>query len=267
MMLPNLLTTAIKASELAAEKILEVYHTDFSSTVQEKSDLSPLTLADIEANTIIVKTLLGTYPDIPILSEEGGTDVPLNAMRCWVVDPLDGTKEFVKKNGEFTVNIALVENGKPVIGVVAIPASGAVYYAVKGYGAFKRIEKINFDNLFQAKRLSVTSKISDLVWVGSRTHSGEQESKLIENKKHLIKETVSVGSSLKGIMIAEGKADVYYRFGLTNEWDVCAMHCIVEEAGGILRQMDGSEMCYNRANHLNEKGFFTVNCEENIWIL
>jgi len=255
--MPDMLNTAITISLDASKKILEVYNTDF--TFESKNDNSPLTLADTASNELIVSRLNEAHPDIPILSEESAQDAPEDSEYCWIVDPLDGTKEFIKRNGEFTVNIALVQAQKPILGVIAVPVTGIVYFAVKGCGAYK------MENNTKTV-IHVTNKISDLIWVGSKSHSTEKESELVNQKQHLIKEMISAGSSLKGTMVAEGKADVYYRFGLTCEWDICAMHCIVEEAGGIFRQMDNTEMVYNRKNHLNEKGFFIVNRKENIWV-
>ena len=253
----DMLDKIIEISQDASKKILEVYNTDFS--FESKDDNSPLTLADTASNKVIINGLREHYPDIPILSEESAETVPDDAEYCWIVDPLDGTKEFIKKNGEFTVNIALVQNQRPILGVIAIPVTGIVYFAAKGNGAYK-IE----DGITSA--ILVSEKTMELIWVGSKSHSSEKEANLINQKNHLIKEMISAGSSLKGTMVAEGKADIYYRFGLTCEWDTCAMHCIVEEAGGIFRQMDNTEMIYNRKNHLNEKGFFIVNQKENIWV-
>ena len=253
----DMLNTATIISLDATKKILEVYNTNFS--FESKNDNSPLTLADTASNELIVSRLKEAYPDIPILSEENTGSVPENAECCWVVDPLDGTKEFIKKNGEFTVNIALIQNCKPILGVIAVPVAGIVYCASKGNGAYK------IENNTKTS-IHVSNKTTELIWVGSKSHSTEKESDLVNQKRLLIKEMISAGSSLKGTMVAEGKADVYYRFGLTCEWDTCAMHCIVEEAGGIFRQMDNTEMLYNRKNHLNEKGFFVVNRKENIWV-
>jgi 3'(2'), 5'-bisphosphate nucleotidase len=257
MNIQDVLLSAVSASQKASEKILAVYNTDFSFT--QKDDSSPLTLADAASNKIITDLLRRNYPSIPILSEEGEDDAPEDAEYCWIVDPLDGTKEFIKRNGEFTVNIALVRRGKPVLGVIAVPVTGLVYFASKGSGAFKQDAE-------GVMPIRVSGKLKELIWVGSRTHSGEREEGLIKRQGGLIKAAVQAGSSLKGVLVAEGSADVYYRFGLTSEWDTCAMQCIVEEAGGIFRQMDGSEMGYNRKNHLNEKGFFAVNRPENIWV-
>src|SRR6056297_2161248 len=244
----------------AGKEIMKVYDTDFS--VEYKEDDSPLTKADKNANEVIVSALRREYPDYAILSEESKDDKSrLNNDYCFIVDPLDGTKEFVKRNGQFTVNIALSNKGKPILGVIYVPVTGQLYYESKGEGAYLEDTKTG-----EVKKLSVTDKTSDLIWVGSKSHSSEKEENLIEANKEIIAKTVSAGSSLKGCMIAEGKADVYYRFGLTSEWDTAAMHCIVEEAGGIFRQMDSSEILYNRENNLNEKGFYIVNRKENIWV-
>lgn len=251
------LALAITLSLDSSKKILEIYNSDFS--FESKDDSSPLTLADTASNQIIVDGLGKNFPGIPVLSEEDAENVPEDVEFCWIVDPLDGTKEFIKKNGEFTVNIALVQNKRPILGVIAVPVTGIVYFASKGNGAFKTENNIT-------TVIHVSDKTADLIWVGSKSHSTEKEANLINQKSELIRDMISAGSSLKGTMVAEGKADIYYRFGLTCEWDTCAMHCIVEEAGGIFRQMDGSEMLYNRKNHLNEKGFFVVNRKENIWV-
>lgn len=248
----------------AGYKIMEIYEDEkLFHKVEYKADSSPLTLADTSANEIIVVGLKEHFPEYAILSEEGKDDLsrrdnPL----CFIVDPLDGTKEFVKRNGQFTVNIALVEDGKPIVGVIYVPVTQELYYASKGNGT-TYIEA--FDSK-QPKKISVSNKLDHLIWVGSKSHSSEKEQNMIDAHAHLIAETKSAGSSLKGCMVAKGEADVYYRYGLTCEWDTAAMQCIVEQSGGIFRQMDGTEMTYNRENTLNDKGFFIVNREENIWI-
>ncbi len=244
----------------AGQSIMKIYETDFQ--VEMKQDNSPLTLADKTANDLIVGGLKENFPDVAILSEESKDDSSrLINDYCFIVDPLDGTKEFVKKNGQFTVNIALSYKKKPIMGVIYVPVTKQLYYAYRELGAY--LENIETG---EVNKLNVSDKISNLIMVGSKSHSSEKEENLIEEHKELIFKTISTGSSLKGCMIAEGKADVYYRFGLTCEWDTAAMQCIVEEAGGIFRQMDGSEMMYNRENNLNEKGFYIVNKKENIWV-
>ncbi len=256
----TLLVLCKELAILAGEKIMEIYSTNFQ--VVNKSDNSPLTLADQEANNIIVSKLQELYPNYSILSEESKEDeTRFHNDYCFVIDPLDGTKEFVNKNGEFTVNIGLVYKGDPILGVIYAPVNKELYYALKNKGAY--VENLNTKII---KKISVTDKVSDLIMVASKSHFSEKEANLIENHKDKIKDNLSKGSSLKGCMIATGEADVYYRFGLTCEWDTCAMQCIVEEAGGIFRQMDNSAMTYNRKNTLNEKGFYIVNKKENIWV-
>ncbi|BES66409.1 3'(2'),5'-bisphosphate nucleotidase CysQ [Gottschalkiaceae bacterium SANA] len=244
----------------AGQAIMKIYQTDFD--VAYKGDQSPLTLADQEANGIIVDGLEKYYPNYAILSEEVADDKSrMENAYCFIVDPLDGTKEFVNRNGEFTVNIALVYQGKPIVGVIYVPVSKQLYYSVKGEGTYR--EQVDSGLV---EELRVSKKVSQLTWIGSKSHSSEKEENLIADHRDLIKESIVAGSSLKGCRVAEGQADVYYRFGLTCEWDTAAMQCIVEEAGGIFRQMDGSEMLYNRENTLNEKGFYVVNQRENIWV-
>ena len=260
MSLANHLVIAKRAAVQAGQKIIEIYETDFDNCIEIKADNSPLTIADKAANNIIIQMLHREFPKISILSEENTSDNSrVTNDWCWIVDPLDGTKEFIKKNGEFTVNIALAHKGKPVLGVIFVPVKGVLFYASKGIGAYKEEQG-------KAVKISVTDKTQDLVLVGSKSHASDQLKALIEAKNDLIENTISAGSSLKGTMVAQGTADVYYRFGYTCEWDTAAMHCIVEQAGGIFRQMDGSEMTYNRQNNLNEKGFYVVNCTDNIWV-
>lgn len=243
----------------AGEAILQVYGSEFA--VDTKADSSPLTQADLAANRIIVDALHSRYPEAAILSEETRDD----GMRrqnplCFIVDPLDGTKEFVKRNGQFTVNIALARASKSVLGVVYAPVTDTVYVAWEGGGAHKG------KGGGALSPIHVTDKTARLILVGSKSHSSEKESALQAAHAGSIAEVVSVGSSLKGCMVAEGSADLYYRFGPTCEWDTAAMQCVVEEAGGIFREMDGSEMRYNRADTLNAKGFFAVNRTDNIWV-
>ncbi len=248
----------------AGHEIMKIYSTDF--TVEYKEDESPLTMADCNANRVIVEGLKKAFPEYAILSEEDKSDTTRREKEfCFIVDPLDGTKEFVNRNGEFTVNIALAQNGHPVAGVIYVPVTKELYYASQGNGTYyQQLDSEAEDDA--VKQLSVSEKLEELIWVGSKSHSSEKEQNMIDAHAELITDVKSAGSSLKGCMVARGEADVYYRFGLTCEWDTAAMQCIVEEAGGIFRQMDGTEMVYNRENTLNDKGFFIVNRKENIWI-
>jgi len=237
----------------AGQIILEIYKKDFS--VDYKDDKTPITEADRKSNDYIVECLKNKYPECAILAEESKNDPErLKNDWCFIVDPLDGTKEFVKKNGEFTVNIALAYKGKPVLGVIGIPVTGELYYAAKGKGAF-------YEKDGHIGKIHVSSRTNDIRMVISRSHTSERLMQVIE--KNGIKNLRSVGSAIKGCLVAKGDAEVYYRFGHTMEWDTAAMQCIVEEAGGIFRQMDDSEMTYNRENPLNEKGFYAINHPSN----
>lgn len=239
----------------AAEEIIKIYNTDFD--VEYKSDKSPLTLADKKSNDIITGTLKEMFPEYAILAEESEDDKSrLNNEWCWVIDPLDGTKEFLKKNDEFTVNIALSHKNKSVLGVVYIPVKGELYFAVKGMGAFSVINGVE-------KKLSVSANSDDIRLVKSRSHASDKLKQTIDKYESKIKEIKSAGSSLKGCLIATGDAEVYYRFGPTMEWDTAAMQCIVEEAGGVFMQLDDTEMLYNRENSLNDKGFYILNTLQN----
>lgn len=254
------LEAAKKIAVVAGEAIMEIYETgDFG--VEMKSDQSPLTKADKESNRRIVSYLREEFPGYGILSEEEKDDQGrLEKELCFVIDPLDGTKEFVKRNGQFTVNIALSYRNESVMGVIYVPVTGELYYAAKGYGSFLEKDQV-------VTRLQVAKEekpLSELRVVMSGSHGCEAMEQLIEQYgwHHLLR----IGSSLKGCLVAKGEADVYYRHNPTMEWDTAAMQCIVEEAGGIFRQMDGTPMTYNRVNSLNDKGFYIVNDEKNILV-
>lgn len=241
----------------AGEEIMKIYDSGVTD-VDYKEDSSPLTAADKASNAVIVKGLKEQFAAAAILSEEEKDNLDrLNNPYCFVVDPLDGTKEFIKRNGQFTVNIALAYEQRPVVGVVYVPVTKELYFAINGQGAFMQKEggdvtRISVDKEVKAK--------SDLRMVMSNSHGCAEMDALMD--QYQFKNTLKVGSSLKGIMVARGEADAYYRFNPTMEWDTAAMHCIVEEAGGIFRQMDHSEMVYNRVNSLNDKGFYIINMEE-----
>lgn len=241
------------AARLAGEAILEIYARDFE--VETKADSSPLTEADQNANAIIVAALTESYPDIPIISEEVRAlpfDVRREWTRCWLVDPLDGTKEFIKKNGEFTVNIALIEDGIPVMGVVYRPVTDTLYFASKGDGAWKQE---GFDSepvkIFNNRHYSGEN---DVIVVASRSHLTPETEKFVEDLRAEGKnvEFLAAGSSLKLCLVAEGKADVYPRFGPTMEWDTGAAHALVLEAGKkVLSHETGLPLHYNKENLLN----------------
>ncbi|HEU5468581.1 MAG TPA: 3'(2'),5'-bisphosphate nucleotidase CysQ [Steroidobacteraceae bacterium] len=229
----------------AGRAILEVYASSFS--VQEKADSSPLTEADLRSEKLILAGLKRIAPEIPVLSEETGQvawATRRNWSRLWVVDPLDGTKEFVQRNGEFTVNIALVDNQRPVLGIVHAPALERDYYACEGVGAFRSDAQASGRPIRAAKRGAGAVRV-----VGSRSHRGSSlDGFLARVGAH---ELVEVGSSLKLCLVAEGNADVYPRLGPTCEWDTAAGQCVLEQAGGQVLRLDGEPLAYNREDTLN----------------
>ena len=235
----------------AGNAILEVYATDFD--VQSKEDTSPLTQADLASHRHIVAGLEKLTPDIPIISEESG--LPSFAERSqwphyWLIDPLDGTKEFVNRNGEFTVNIALIESNRPVFGTVHVPVQGKTYIGCKGYGAELR----EGHHSPVAIRVAAASAQPVRV-VGSRSHRGSSLDAFLDRLGK--SDMVAMGSSLKFCTIAEGKADVYPRLGPTSEWDTAAAQAVVEQAGGQVLELDGKPLSYNlKAEILNP--FFVV---------
>lgn len=259
--LSDLLSVAISAAEAASKEILDVYHSvDFETEL--KGDNSPLTQADKRAHLCIVKHLEKT--GLPILSEEG-KDIPYeerkNWKRFWMVDPLDGTKEFIKRNDEFTVNIALIENHQPILGVLAVPVTGVVYYAAKELGAYKRLngEVTSFQSPLTGNQQPATGNQQQpetgnrqpvTKVVASRSHMNDETKDFIEKLGNT--EVVSAGSSLKFMLLADGKADIYPRFGPTMEWDTAAAHGILKELGIKVMTTDGkNELTYNKPNLLN----------------
>ncbi|MBW2474539.1 MAG: 3'(2'),5'-bisphosphate nucleotidase CysQ [Deltaproteobacteria bacterium] len=230
----------------AGSAIMEIYAGDFN--VELKGDNSPLTCADRASHQVIVEGLQEATPDISILSEEG-RDIPYAERaawsRFWLVDPLDGTKEFIKRNDEFTVNIALVEDGLVTAGVVYVPAQDTMYFGGLGAGCWKTV---NGDASVPIK-VREADYNAGLTVVMSRSHpSHELETYLQEVN---VAEALPVGSSLKLCVVAEGKADLYPRLGPTMEWDTAAGHAVVEAAGGTVTQVDGAPLRYNKENLLN----------------
>ncbi|MBD3309652.1 3'(2'),5'-bisphosphate nucleotidase CysQ, partial [Candidatus Woesearchaeota archaeon] len=223
----------------AGEEILKIYDRDFS--VEQKKDegfeegTSPLTEADKASNKVIVEGLKELYPEIPVLSEEG-KDIPYEKRkgwkRFWLVDPLDGTKEFIKRNGEFTVNIALVQGDTPVLGVVYVPVKDTLYYGIQGKDGIKKVGRQDPEEL---KPDQSTDEKGDLTVVASRSHFTPETDKFVKDlrEKNKGKEVklVSAGSSVKLCLVAEGKADIYPRLGPTMEWDTAAAHAVVKSAG------------------------------------
>ncbi|KAL6759737.1 hypothetical protein V8C86DRAFT_2568050 [Haematococcus lacustris] len=224
----------IATAEDAGKAILGIYNSDPAKwEVEAKSDNSPLTLADREANTVICNELQRLTPHIPIVSEETALlsyDVRQRLQYFWLVDPLDGTKEFIKRNGEFTVNIALVSKGQPVLGVVHVPVTGKTYWALQGKGAWLRADGQ------QTRLMAAEFSLEDpgLRLVGSSSHMSKETEEFMQLLQS--PSLVQVGSSLKLLMVAEGAAHIYPRLAPTCEWDTAAADVIVREAGGVVLQ-------------------------------
>lgn len=247
----NLLKIAIIAAHEAAEEIMRVYQDPRQNfDIEEKSDKSPLTRADRAAHKCIVRHLSKT--GIPILSEEGA-HLPYEERkewhRLWVVDPLDGTKEFIKKNGEFTVNIALVEDGSPVLGVILVPVTGMIYFGIVGMGAWKTAS----NSLGKEKGVLHLDGDAEREYVytivASRSHLNPETEQYISQMRNLHKavKLISSGSSLKICLVAEGKADVYPRFAPTMEWDTAAGDAIIRASGKqIVNAETGQPLIYNK---------------------
>jgi 3'(2'), 5'-bisphosphate nucleotidase len=256
---PVPMETLLELARKAGEAILAVYNTDFEVT--DKSDNSPLTAADLASHKLIVATLSELTPDIPVLSEES-SKIPYETRRSWqrywLIDPLDGTREFIKRNGEFTVNIALIEDQDPVLGVIYAPVIDKLYYGVRGDGAWLR------DGDAAAVQIKVQDKRRDPVQVaGSRSHAGDSLIKFLENLGD--HELLSMGSSLKFCLVAEGKADLYPRLGPTSEWDTAAAQAIVEAAGGRVTTLDMQPLKYNTKDSLLNPHFFVFGDTTEDW--
>ena len=257
MKLSQNLKLAIDASLLAGKKIIEIYNSD-DFNLEYKLDKSPLTLADIASNEII-ENILKTS-NIPILSEEGNIldyQQRKDFKHLWIVDPLDGTKEFVKKNHEFTVNIALIENQKPILGVIYAPALSLLYFSEENFGSYKLDLNDSISNEIdfnKALKLPITRNKTKYSVVASRSHLDEETLNYIKNLKNFKTnvDTIAVGSSLKFCLLAEGKANCYPRFSPCMEWDTAAGQIICKEAGfEVIDQITNTEMLYNRKNLLN----------------
>ena len=259
--LAELVQPTIALARAAGERILEVYNSsDFA--ISEKEDASPLTAADLASHETIIQGLRELTPDIPILSEESAAvELAERAswQRFWLVDPLDGTKEFIKRNGEFTVNIALIDQHVPILGVVYVPVQQSCYYALAGQGAF----------LQQAGQtpqpIKVTTPCTTPVRVvGSRSHAGPHLQAFIDQLG--AHELVSIGSSLKLCLVAAGQADIYPRLGPTSEWDTAAAQCVVEQAGGQVLTVSGERLLYNTKESLLNPHFLVIADQTRDWL-
>jgi 3'(2'), 5'-bisphosphate nucleotidase len=256
----SLIDPVVALAEKAGQAILEVYSSDFE--VQCKDDESPLTQADLASHYCIVAGLEALTPGLPIISEESGLpdfEERRQWDRYWLIDPLDGTKEFVKRNGEFTVNIALIDQQKSVLGVVYVPVRGVTYIGCEGHGAERR----NTDGSVDSIQVSAVST-SPVRVVGSRSHRGASLDAYLENLGEC--EMIPMGSSLKFCVIAEGGADLYPRLGLTSEWDTAAAQAVVEQAGGSVVTLDGKAMKYNTKSDILNPFFFVIGAADRDWL-
>lgn len=256
----ELLQPVIAIAEKAGQIILDVYNSSYN--IEKKDDNTPLTTADMAAHNAIVDELAKLSPEIPILSEEEA-DIPFDVRKTWecywLVDPLDGTREFIKRNGEFTVNIALIDKHDPILGVIYVPVSGVCYYAVKNQGAFKK-SKTSGPRKIQVKKVSTDS----ILIAGSRSHRDTSLDEFLERiGDHQI---ISMGSSLKSCLVAEGKVDIYPRLGPTSEWDTAAAQCIVEEAGGFITNKEMCRLRYNTKDSLLNPHFLVFGDDTVEWI-
>lgn len=258
------LPQVIAIAKAAGMAIMQVYSTEFS--IVRKQDNSPLTQADMAAHHVILHALHALTPNIPVISEEAEI-APYEArqhwQRFWLIDPLDGTREFVKRNGEFTVNIALIEHHEPVLGVVYAPASEQLYFAATGHGAYKQLKSEPPQTIH-----TKTFDIQQLTVAGSRSHADEKIQHFLQNiqRDHgTVPELLSVGSSLKICLVAEGIADVYPRLGPTFEWDTAAAHCVLREAGGDITNVSQDRLRYNMQDSMLNPFFFATNRPAHPW--
>ena len=242
----------------AGAAIMQVYVQDFS--VEHKDDFSPLTAADMAAHHLIVDGLQRLTPDIPVLSEESASIAWAERQtwqRYWLVDPLDGTREFVKKNGEFTVNIALIEAGIPVFGVVYAPALDELHYGIRDVGAFI------CDGVSRVPVASRRPATAPLNVAGSRSHMDARSAAAIERMGEV--SLLGMGSSLKFCRMSEARLDVYPRFAPTSEWDTAAGQCVLEAAGGVVLTLDGKPLRYNSKDSLLNPDFLALGDPDLPW--
>jgi 3'(2'), 5'-bisphosphate nucleotidase len=255
-----LLTPALEIGIQAGRAILEIYEGGFQ--VEQKEDHTPLTEADLAAHEIIEKGLRELTPDLPVITEESAS-IPFEErrkwQRYWLVDPLDGTREFIRRSGEFTVNIALVENHEAVLGIIYAPVLGVYYYACRGQGAYMR------EATSEPQRLHVRRWDGGKATVvcSSATHQGKYLQTLMDNLGDY--DVVCLGSALKSCLVAEGRADIYARLGPTSEWDTAAAQCVVEEAGGHITDTQMRPLRYNTKDSLLNPHFLVFGETDRDW--
>lgn len=260
---PDLLAIAKDAAKQAGAVILDIYDSG-EFTEYSKDDASPVTSADYKANEIITALLEQQTPDIPIMSEESEHLCLADRQawpRYWLIDPIDGTQEFIARSGDFAVNIALIENNQPVIGVIYWPAGESLYYASKGAGAFK--SSAIGEQQIQVKAFDDPENDPVVIAISRRQKRENVLKRLDQNRTY---QTLPAGScSLKACFIAEGKADFFMRLGITGEWDTGASQCIVSEAGGLIRSVDFEPMSYNERESLENPNFVILGDQAVDW--
>jgi 3'(2'), 5'-bisphosphate nucleotidase len=257
----SLLNDVVSLAKQAGDQVLNIYQSDF--TVEYKTDKSPITDADLASHECICQGLRHLTPDLPIISEES-VSISFQKRRCWekywLIDPLDGTKEFLEKNGEFTINIALIEQQKPSLGVIFVPSMNICYFAKKGLGAYKQIGQTQ-PKIMLSRAWKEEQPITAVI---SRRHGMEELKKFLAQFSSL--NLLYSGSALKFCWVAEGLADIYPRFSPTFEWDTAAGQCILNEAGGQVIDKSGQALQYNRSISLQTAGFLAVADKRHHWL-
>ncbi|MFK7815257.1 MAG: 3'(2'),5'-bisphosphate nucleotidase CysQ [Gammaproteobacteria bacterium] len=258
--LKELVNPVCEIAKQAGTEIMKIYAEGFE--IQEKKDHSPLTTADLASHNLIIEKLAKLTPDIPILSEESASisfAERSSWKNYWLIDPLDGTREFIKRNGEFTVNIALITGHSSSLGVVYIPVQDVCYSAARNQGAFKQ----NQNSIAATITSRTSSPDSKPTICGSRSHAGKSLQALQDKIGQF--DLISMGSSIKMCLVAEGVADIYPRFGPTSEWDTAAAHCVVNEAGGEIVNMNLQTLPYNTKDSLLNPSFLAIGDMNNQW--
>ncbi len=258
--LKELVNPVCEIAKQAGAEIMKIYAEGFE--IEEKQDNSPLTTADLASHTLIIEKLTSLTPDIPILSEESASisfSERSSWENYWLIDPLDGTREFIKRNGEFTVNIALITGHSSSLGVVYIPVQDISYFAARNQGAYKQEQNQ------AAKKIQIrpSTPASKPTICGSRSHAGKSLQAFQDKIGEF--DLISMGSSIKMCLVAEGAADIYPRFGPTSEWDTAAAHCVVNEAGGVIVNTELETLPYNTKDSLLNPSFLAVGDLNDQW--
>ena len=259
--LVELIDGALEVADSASQKVLEIYHSE-GVKFESKKDGSPVTEADIASHQILNTGLVKLNNNIPILSEEGNDAAKQDESLFWLIDPLDGTKEFINKNGEFTVNIALIEQGAPILGIVFSPAVEENYYGAINIGAFK-IKGTERTNILPNKQ-----KEDECLVTLSKSHKSKEDEWFIDEckKRFGVVHEIPTGSSLKLCKVAEGKADIYSRLGPTYQWDIAAGQAVVESAGGVVNDLSGNPLSYKFDPELKNPHFYCAGDKEFLWL-